>query len=178
MMAAALTLIEQRATRDLYMFDTYKGMTEPDNRDVDYQNNSAREIYEASSSEGVVDWCNASLTDVKANMSSTGYPEPLTSYVVGDVLETIPDNRIAQIAILRLDTDWYASTLHELKYLFPLLSAGGVLIIDDYGYWKGCRKAVDEYFGSNAPLLSIIDQTGRLAIKLPHGNPNCRELSK
>ena len=72
-----------------------------------------------------------------------------------------------RIALLRLDTDWYGSTLHELTHLFPLLSKGGVLIIDDYGHWQGARKAVDEYFESLGivPFLSRIDYTGRIYVK-------------
>jgi O-methyltransferase len=65
-----------------------------------------------------------------------------------------------------LDTDWYESTRHELEHLYPCLSPGGVLIIDDYGYWSGARKAVDEYFHDSL-FLSRIDDTGRMAIKPP-----------
>ena len=69
---------------------------------------------------------------------------------------------------MRLDTDWYESTKHELTHLFPLLSSGGVIIIDDYGHWQGAKKAVDEYFEENniKILLNRIDYTGRVGIKL------------
>ena len=72
------------------------------------------------------------------------------------------------IALLRLDTDWYESTKHELEHLYPLLVSGGVIIIDDYGHWKGAKKAVDEYIkDNNLPLLlNRIDYTGRIGIKL------------
>jgi hypothetical protein len=68
---------------------------------------------------------------------------------------------------LRLDTDWYESTKHELVHQYPKLSVGGVLIIDDYGHWQGARQAVDEYFNDNRLpiLLNRIDYTGRIAIK-------------
>ena len=68
---------------------------------------------------------------------------------------------------MRLDTDWYESTKHELIHLFPKISKGGVLIIDDYGFWEGARKAVDEYISENniQILLNRIDNTGRIAIK-------------
>jgi len=70
------------------------------------------------------------------------------------------------ISLLRLDTDWYESTRHELIHLFPRLSDGAVLIIDDYGFWKGCRKAVDEYFAEHRipVLLNRIDDSGRIAV--------------
>jgi hypothetical protein len=86
-------------------------------------------------------------------------------FVKGKVEDTIPQTISEKIALLRLDTDWYESTAHELKYLYPKLSTKGVLIIDDYGHWEGCRKAVDEYFATNTLLLNRIDYTGRIAIK-------------
>ena len=80
------------------------------------------------------------------------------------VLRTMPES----IAVLRLDTDWYASTRHGFEHLYPRLSPMGVLIIDDYGFWKGARKAVDEYFAGRTPiLLARSDNTGRMGIKLP-----------
>ena len=96
-------------------------------------------------------------------MASTGYGT--VKYVVGPVEETIPSNAPEQIALLRLDTDWYESTRHEMQHLYPRLSDGGVLIIDDYGHWQGARRAIDEYFAGQPTLLSRIDYTGRLAIK-------------
>ncbi len=71
------------------------------------------------------------------------------------------------ISLLRLDTDWYESTRHELMHLFPLLVQGGIMIIDDYGHWAGARKAVDEFLAEqpHAYYLHRIDYTGRLLIK-------------
>jgi len=87
--------------------------------------------------------------------------------VAGAVEDTLPDRAPMEIALLRLDTDWYASTKHELETLYPRLVSGGVLMLDDYGHWTGCRKAVDEYFAANAPapLLNRIDYTARVATK-------------
>ena len=101
-------------------------------------------------------------------MATTGYPGPI-HYVQGKVEDTVPGAGPEQIALLRLDTDWYESTLHELVHFFPRLVPGGVLIIDDYGWWKGARKAVDEYFEANRVqiLLNRMDVTGaRIAIKI------------
>ena len=85
----------------------------------------------------------------------------------GKVEDTVPAQAPESIALLRLDTDWYASTRHELQHLYPRLATGGVLIVDDYGHWQGCRQAVDEYFASDParPLLARIDYTGRMAVK-------------
>jgi len=65
------------------------------------------------------------------------------------VENTIPKTLPDKIAILRLDTDWYESTYHELIHLYPKLVIGGILIIDDYGCWNGSKKAVDTYFEEN-----------------------------
>lgn len=71
---------------------------------------------------------------------------------------------IFNILILRLDTDFFASTKIELEVLYPKLVSGGVLIIDDYGHWKGQRKAVDDFFGKNK-WLHIVDYSCRYLIK-------------
>jgi O-methyltransferase len=99
-------------------------------------------------------------------MGVTKYPPANIHYVKGKVEDTIPATLPSDgIALLRLDTDWYESTAHELKHLYPLLIVSGVLIIDDYGHWDGCKKAVDEYFENRPLLLNRIDYTGRIAVK-------------
>ena len=107
-------------------------------------------------------WAEASLEDVRANLASTGYPDGLVHFVKGPVETTIPGTLPQRIALLRLDTDWYESTRHELEHLFPRLEPGGVLIVDDYHYWRGSRKAVDDCFRSRqmAPAFSRIGTNG------------------
>jgi O-methyltransferase len=100
-------------------------------------------------------------------MASTGYDKQKVHFHQGKVELTIPAAAPDQIALLRLDTDWYESTRHELEHLYPRLSPGGILIIDDYGHWSGARKATDEYIEKYAPSLFLarIDYTGRIAVK-------------
>ena len=107
------------------------------------------------------------MEDVRSNLLRTGYDKERLKFIKGKVEDTIPNSAPNEISILRLDTDWYQSTRHELIHLYPRLAKGGVLIIDDYGYWQGCRKAVDEYFNeTTAPiLLNRVDHTGRIAVK-------------
>jgi O-methyltransferase len=114
-------------------------------------------------------WCYAGLEEVRVNLASTGYPVDRVHFVRGKVEDTIPGTVPEPIALLRLDTDWYESTKHELTHLFPRLVPGGVLIIDDYGHWQGARQATDEYFASaRVPLLlHRVDYTGRIAVKMP-----------
>jgi hypothetical protein len=112
-------------------------------------------------------WARSPLDEVRRNLLATGYPADRVRFVVGRVEDTLPDQAPESIALLRLDTDWYASTRHELVHLFPRLAVGGVLLIDDYGHWQGARQAVDEYLAQTGArlLLQRIDVTGRLAIK-------------
>jgi len=154
-----------KSEKDIYLYDTYEGMTEPTDVDFSYKGNSAKKIYKDKQG----DWCYSSLDEVKANISSIAYPSEKIFYIKGRVEETIPNNKVPEkIALLRLDTDWYESTLHEMKHLFPKLIKGGIIIIDDYGHWGGCKKAVDEYLDKNNILLflSRVDYTCRIGVKL------------
>ena len=168
MMATAYSLLDLGITdRDLYLFDTFSGMTEP--TDVDKERHSQKTADELlgdrSSDESYM--VHATLEEVKSNMDSTGYPQERIHYIEGKVEDTIPDFPIGDIALLRLDTDWYESTKVELEYFYPRLATKGVLIIDDYGHFEGAQLAVDEYFAKcDSPIfLHRIDYTGRLVIK-------------
>jgi len=167
MMAVARTLEQAGELRPLHLFDTFDGMPPPQALDRDHSGQSAELLLSQQPKSTSHVWALAQLDEVRQNMTATGYPEHLIQYVPGQVEATIPKAAPAQIALLRLDTDWYESTRHELVHLYPRLATGGVLIIDDYGHWEGCRRAVDEYFGPMrpAPHLCRIDYTGRIAIK-------------
>src|SRR4051794_25924823 len=167
MMAVALTLLRLGVTdRELYLFDTFSGMTPPTDEDVRSTGERAADLLGAASRDADV-WATASFDEVREALLSIDYPEQRIHFVKGPVEETLPAHAPEQIALLRLDTDWYASTKHELVHLYPRLSSGGVLILDDYGYWQGARRAADEYFADHEIelLLNRIDNTGRIAIK-------------
>jgi O-methyltransferase len=167
MMAAALTLRMLGDTnRKLYLYDTFEGMSAPTRPDQSFDGNDAADLLgQAPSQTGI--WCYADLDDVKRNLLSTGYPNENIVFVKGKVEDTIPGQMPPALSLLRLDTDWYESTKHELTHLYPILSSSGVLIIDDYGHWQGARKAVDEYFKERTEPIYLhrIDYTGREAIK-------------
>lgn len=172
-MAAALTLLRcGEKQRKLRLFDTFEGMPAPtENDQTKYMSSqgiiSAAELLASDPSQSGVVWARSPLEEVRHNLSSIGYPSHQIEFVKGRVEETLPTPAISQIALLRLDTDWYESTRHELVHLYPRLERRGVLIIDDYGHWEGARKAVDEYIAANSLplLLNRIDYTGRIAIK-------------
>jgi O-methyltransferase len=168
MMVAAMTLLNAKAPpRELYLYDTYTGMSEPSEKDVTTDGRNARSRWEKSQNGDANLWCYAPLEDVKNNVFSTGYPRDLVHFVQGKVEETIPATIPQRIAILRLDTDWFESTYHNLVHLYPLLSVGGVLILDDYGAWKGASEATDQYFREIGKTLFLarIDDVARIAIK-------------
>ena len=168
-MAMALSCLKENiADRNLYLYDTFSGMSEPTEHDVSYNGLNAMDKYLFKKQDDTVcDWCYSNLDEVKKNIFSTSYPKEKVHFQVGKVEDTLPNAHHNSIALLRLDTDWYESTKAELALLFPKLSKGGILIIDDYGSWDGARKAVDEYFASYpGPIfLSRIDRSGRLIVK-------------
>jgi O-methyltransferase len=168
MMAVAHMLNSLNTHRRLVLFDTFAGMTAPGAVDKDFTgtlaaHHMARENYETGAT-----WAYSPLEEVRQNLKSTGYNEKLMTFVEGKVEETIPQNAPETIALLRLDTDWFESTYHELVHLYPRLSVGGVLIIDDYGHWQGAREATDRYIAEHRLklLLSRIDYTGRICVKV------------
>ena len=159
--------------RDVFLFDTFRGMTEPTDADVSAFDAPAtqafararvegRRVYDSLFGPDVFD-----VDTVRRTVSETGYPPERIHFVVGDVAETLPTRAPSAVALLRLDTDWYESTMHELETLYPLLSRGGVLIVDDYGHWQGAQRAFEEYFSGrdDRPLLGRTDYTGRMGVR-------------
>jgi O-methyltransferase len=165
MAAIARTLVQlQDFDRDLQLFDTFEGMSKPTEKDNDYTGQRASDVLRKHPDYHCDD---APLETVKHVLYGTGYPKDKIHFVKGRVENTLPAKAPESISLLRLDTDWYESTKHELIHLFPRLVNGGVIIIDDYGHWKGSRLACDEYFRDNQVpiLLNRIDYTGRIALK-------------
>ena len=170
MMLVAKTLIRLRAVdKKLFLFDTFEGMSDPGSEDVSTVNQqTARDLLNKSDKmQGNNVWCYSTLDEVKQNLAKTNYPSQNTFYFKGKVEDTLPEPSLGKISLLRLDTDWYESTRHELETLYDRLVTGGVLIIDDYGHWSGSRKAVDEFIAARKLKLFFnrMDYTGRLAIK-------------
>ena len=168
MMTVAYTLMSmQTINRDLYLYDTFEGMSPPENVDKDCYGRTALEQLQSSdklSQESI--WCYSGLKDVEEAMGLTNYPTDKLHFIKGKIEDTLPSQAPKKIALLRLDTDWYQSTYHSLVHLFPLLTQGSVIIIDDYGHWQGARQAVDNYIKENEIkiLLNRIDYTGRIGV--------------
>lgn len=168
MMMASTLLRSGAADRTIYLYDTFEGMSEPTEADKDLHGNDARHVWKRlRDAQGRSGWCVGDIEDVERNLGLTGYARERIVLVKGKVEETIPATVPERIAVLHLDTDWFESTYHEFVHLYPLLSSGGVLILDDYGHWKGAREATDRYLAENGInlLLNRIDYTGRIAVK-------------
>lgn len=170
MMAALTLLSEQETSRRLWLYDTFAGMTKPTQKDVRpwIDRQDAARTWASEEKADHNGWCYAGLDEVRQNLFGTGYPRDQIQFVQGDVSATLASGGPEQIAVLRLDTDWYDSTKVELEVLYPRLASKGVLIVDDYGAWAGARQAIDEYFAAQSinMLFHRTDYTGRMGLKL------------
>ena len=171
MMAVVKALLARKSTeRELYLYDTFAGMTAPSNRDSSkFERKTTQESFDSmQEGDGTCKWCFSSLEETRRNVTSVGYPEGKIHFIKGPVEETIPKTIPDRIALLRLDTDFYESSKHEMVHLFPRLVSGGVLLLDDYGHWEGQRLAVDEYLSEHKIplLLNRLDYAGRIGTKL------------
>jgi hypothetical protein len=174
-LAMILTLQELGASeRDIYLYDTFTGMTKPTELDTSPFDDPALETWDDNAGRIAGPWWAPAFEPdvlnepaVRRIVTSSGYPEGRLHFVAGPVEQTLPAEAPDELALLRLDTDWYESTRVELVHLYPRLREGGVLIVDDYGHWEGARRAVDEYFSTSAPapLMSRVDYTARMAVK-------------
>jgi len=154
--------------RRIFLYDTFEGMSRPTEKDVTWTNKNAMDLWIKHYDGERCNWTYSDIDEVRRNVASTRYPENELHFVKGKVEDTLPGCIPEEISILRLDTDFYESTRHELIHLFPRLVSGGILAIDDYGSYRGCREAVDEYFDENnvAMLLNRVDASGyRIGIK-------------
>lgn len=168
-MAIAMVLEQEgELNRDIYLFDTFEGMPPPSKSDSRFDGTSADTLLSQDPRKEGIFWAVASLQEVQTNLLTTSYPKNKIHLIKGLVEETLLNEPIkGPIALLRLDTDWYESTKCEMDQLFPKVSSGGIVILDDFGHWQGARRAVEEYFSISGQknFLHRIDETARLLVK-------------
>jgi O-methyltransferase len=167
-MAAALTLNQINAEeRNFYLYDTFSGMSRPTDKDKACSGTKhldlIGEFEKKRTGEDSSDWCLATIDEVRENLARIPYDQSRFRLVEGKVEDTIPGVLPGSIAILRLDTDWYESTSHEMQHLMPLLVPKGVLIVDDYYRWTGNKDAVDEYLEQHG-IPVLMNRVGNSAI--------------
>jgi O-methyltransferase len=151
----ALTLRRLGARRKLWLFDTFEGLPAPTSQDPDFE---LADLFTGT--------CVGTLGEVRALFNRLNVADDV-ALVKGLFQETLPATPIARIAVLHIDGDWYESVKVCLDCLYDKVVAGGVIQLDDYGYWKGARKAVDEFLeqrGIQAPLQRL-DYSGRYLVK-------------
>jgi O-methyltransferase len=148
--------VHSKQPRKMYCFDSFCGMPRATEHDMHEGLTAKRSGW----GEGT---CAAPVESLLKVARKLGV-EQLIVPVPGFFHETLPKYRgkIGRIAVLHLDGDWYESTRDILTNLFELVIPGGYIQIDDYGFWEGCRKAVDEFENANHLKFKkqIIDETG------------------
>jgi O-methyltransferase len=149
--------------------DTFAGMAKPTDLDVGITSGRpAMETFSERQGSDYVDWCYSSLDEVQGNFKRAGLFGDDLIWHKGLVEDTLKTSNLlpSQIALLRLDTDFYESTAAEMEILYPRLTPGGVLIVDDYGTWAGAKKAVDEYLDKEPLLKCAVDSDCIVATKV------------
>ncbi len=154
--------------KEILGYDTFEGMVKPSKYDKWINNpelNAVEKYNNLKKSNNP--WMYASMSQVKNHLNNNLNDISNIKFIKGDVRETLNENKNLpdKISLLRLDTDFYESTKKELEILYPKLQTNGVLIIDDYGFFSGSKKAVDEYFKDKFVFKHYIDKSIRLIIK-------------
>ena len=166
---ALVNLKHGQCRRHIHLFDSFEEICEPD-EEVDGEK-AVREVRKYYAKDGGTKGKLAPLTGVYDTFGGPGtidennlllenvigYDRQYIHYHKGWFQHTLPEQHgdIGKIAILRLDADWYASTKICLDFLFEKIVAGGFVIIDDYGAFDGCRKAVDEFIKATGKPLHL-----------------------
>lgn len=146
-----LVLKGMGSDKSLYVCDTFEGIPAPTEKDPP----------EAQQYTGQL---RGEFGEV-ANLFSSLEVEAIL--VKGLFQDTLPNLNVDKIAVLHLDGDWYESTKCGLESLYDKVVPGGIVQIDDYGHWEGCRKATDEFFEKRGikPILEQLDYTGVQFVK-------------
>ena len=154
-----LTLQRMETHRPIWLFDTFEGLPAPTSQDPDFE---IAELYTGT--------CAGTLEGVRGLFTELHLMQE-AHFVKGLFQETLTATPLPQIALLHLDGDWYESVKVCLENLYDKVAPGGVIQFDDYGYWKGARKAVDEFleYRKIEVPLQRLDYSGRVLIKPPTG---------
>lgn len=135
---SAACIAEKIGPRHVWLFDSFEGLPEPGAEDGGHA--------AAKWARKGPGWCKGSQTQVRTFFAALQWPAERLHIVPGWFSDTLPKTQTGPIALLHLDADWYASTRACLERFWPDLVVGGILRLDDYWHWPGCKQAADEYF--------------------------------
>ena len=138
--------------RNSWLFDSFEGLPEPTQRN----GFEAQETYHKG-------WCTASEDEVRQLFACLGFMNSNVHIVKGWFQDTLPFAPIRQIALLHIDADWYNSVSICLTTLFDRVRPNGVIVLDDYGTWEGCRNATNDFFSARNLDLALLRYRGPAA---------------
>lgn len=165
---------------NLILFGTFRGAFDPDQ----HEETDVKDVFERSSimcgdaTEAEDIRVNSQLEEVRLNLAKVKNDNLRTILIEGPVEETLLSTQTGQIALLRLDTPLYSGMAGGMEILYPKLSQGGILILEDYGQSADVRKAVDEYFNQMAPGSSPFMAPVGLAARIMVRPPTSRKLAR
>jgi hypothetical protein len=148
--------------RDYHFFDSFEGL--PPAKEID--GSAALEWQGDKAGQFYFDNCTATVDEFHQTLAMTGMPLDRVHVHAGFFEDTMRDLSIPRIAVLRLDADWYDSTMTCLKALFDKVLPGGIILIDDYYYWDGCSRAVHEFLARRQARERIREAGESLAIMI------------
>jgi O-methyltransferase len=156
--------------RDIWAYDTFSGMPKPQEIDIEFKTGPAIILWEKNkfaNSEVSSRWVRYTLRKVMEQITPLEYPAERLHFIKGMVEKTVPKHLPGQIALARFDTDFYSSTKHEFEHIYPRVSSGGIIFVDDYGAFLGSKTATDEYIKENNLNLhlEIVDSHIRRIVK-------------
>jgi len=131
----AMLKVHHDTQRTVWVADSFEGLPKPN--DNLYPQDKGSTLWKQSLS--------VNLEEVKHNFFKYDLLNDQVKFIKGFFSETMPTAPISKLALLRIDADMYESTIVTLRYLYPKLSAGGYVIIDDYGMIPACDKAIYDY---------------------------------
>lgn len=138
-------------SRSYFAYDSFQGL--PEAQAIDGE--KAKQYQSDTAAANYFDNCAAEEKFIKdLFLKLPGIDLKIVKGWFSDTLReenNLPD----QIALLRMDGDWYESTMNIMEFLYPRVAKGGVIIIDDYDYWEGCKKAIHTYFNRNSLRVEI-----------------------
>jgi O-methyltransferase len=134
MMGLALSKSQQNIRRSIWLFDSFSGLPKPGNKDGSIE----QEYYFEGLNRGNLGHVEHVFRKLLVSMHNV-------RIVRGWFDETLPSAHIDQIALLHIDADWYESVKLVLETFYDSVVPGGFIVLDDYGYWEGCKRAIDEF---------------------------------